>query len=649
MDDTALQPRRRWPIGAQVLPAFAGVHFRVWAPKCSRVEVVFDDDAVPSLSLEAQEAGYFVGTAGRARAGQRYRVRLDGKQIVPDPFAHFSPDGPHGSSEIVDHSSFNWTDADFPGVQPSDAVVYELHVGTLTQQGTYRAAIEKLPMLRDLGITVIELMPLAEFNGLRNWGYDGVQLFAPTRNYGRPDDLRAFIDAAHALGIAVILDVVYNHLGPHGNFIAQFSDDFFSKRHKTDWGEAVNFDGPGCEAVREIYLANARYWIEAFHFDGFRFDATQNIYDESPSHILKEIADVAREAAGAKRVYLVNENEPQHTKLVRPVEKGGYGLDALWNDDFHHSAIVAVTGRDEAYYTDYAGSAQELLSAAKHGYLFQGQIYQWQKTRRGTPTFDLPPWAFVSYLDNHDQIANNGRGQRFHVMTSAGHARAITTLLLLMPSTPMLFQGQEFAANCRFNYFVDHGDELAPLIRKGREKEISQFASNRDPDLLAQVPDPSDPKTFHENQLDWSQLDRTFHDRTWRLHRDLLALRRADPTFARARRERGAIDGAILDDDLFVIRYFGADNDDRLLVVNLGRDWTASIVPEPLLAPPEGKVWRTLLTTEHPNYGGFGRFELEDAGEDWRLDGELWRVAGRSAVVLSPRDDNDEPSAEGEP
>src|SRR5207302_8022588 len=306
--------------------------------------------------------------------------------------------------------------------------------------GTLAAAQQHLPALAELGVTLVEVMPLADFPGRFGWGYDGVDLFAPTRLYGTPDDLRRFVDAAHAAGLGVILDVVYNHFGPDGNYLREFSDDYFTDRHDNEWGEAINYDGDNAGPVREFMAANAGYWIEEFHFDGLRLDATQQIFDRSNEHILAVIARRVRQAAGGRRTLLVAENEPQEVKLVRPPERGGYGLDMLWNDDYHHSALVVLSGHNEAYYGDYLGTPQEFVSAAKWGYLYQGQRYRWQKKRRGTPTFDLEPDRFVTFTQNHDQVANSGRGLRCAELTGPGRYRALTALLLLGPGTPMLFQ-----------------------------------------------------------------------------------------------------------------------------------------------------------------------------------------------------------------
>jgi maltooligosyltrehalose trehalohydrolase len=599
---------RRLPIGAEVTPE--GVHFRVWAPKRKKVEAATDTG---SFELEAEGDGYFSGIG----SGTLYKYRLDGGDSFPDPASRFQPQGPHGPSQVVD-PSFPWTDEGWRGLRREGQVLYEMHVGTFTPEGTWEAASRELQELARLGITVIEMMPVTEFPGRFGWGYDGVDLFAPYHFYGEPDALRRFVDRAHATGLGVILDVVYNHLGPDGNYLRQFSDAYFTDRYENEWGEAIDFE-PG--PVREFFLANAGYWIDEFHFDGLRIDATQDIHDASDDHILAAICRRVREAAGERLAYLIAENEPQEARLVREL-----GVDALWNDDFHHTAMVALTGRNEAYYTDYLGTAQELISAVKYGYLYQGQRYSWQKKRRGSSSLDLPPPAFVSYIQNHDQIANSGRGERCHLRSSPGRFRAITTLLLLGPATPMLFQGQEFCASAPFLYFADHEPELARSVSRGRREFLEQFPSLKSPEMRACIPDPHEPSTFEICRLDLSE--RESHAACYALHRDLLRLRREDPVF-RAQ-AAGGLDGAVLAAEAFVIRFF-SQGDDRLLVVNLGRDLHLAPAPEPLLAPPDGACWEVVWSSEDPRYGGCGAPPPEDREGGWRLPGQ-------AAVVLRPKE-----------
>jgi maltooligosyltrehalose trehalohydrolase len=613
---------RRLPVGAEVQPR-GGVHFRLWAPHSRKVEVVFESGATAELA--SGPGGYFSGLVPAAAAGALYRYRLDGgPPLYPDPASRFQPDGPHGPSEVIDPGAFPWTDRAWHGVSLPGQIIYEMHLGTFTRAGTCAAAAEQLPELARLGVTVIELMPVAEFAGRFGWGYDGVDLFAPTHLYGRPDDVRRFVDRAHALGIGVILDVVYNHLGPDGNYLATFAPEYFSDRYDNEWGDAINFDGPGSGPVREFVIANAGCWIDEFHLDGLRVDATQQMFDASPEHVLAAIVRRVREAGGRRSTLVIAENEPQHTRLLRPPAQAGYGFDAVWNDDFHHAACVAVTGRREAYYTDYLGTAQELVSAVKHGYLYQGQHSTWQHKRRGSSTCGIEPSRFVTYLQNHDQVANSARGARLHALTSPGRFRAITALLLLAPGTPMLFQGQEFAASTPFLFFADHKPELARNVRRGRAEFLHQFPSIATPEIHGRLADPAAPETFAACVLDFAERER--HAETYALHADLLRMRREDLVF-RAQGAHGA-DGAVLGSDAFVLRLFGPDGDDRLVLVNLGDELALAPAPEPLLAPPEGRRWEISWSSEHPRYGGSGGAPLD--GE------ERWRLAAHAACVARP-------------
>ena len=587
-----------------------------------------DRSASPEITLSAEGNGYFSGAARGLTDGGRYQFRLDDQeQLYPDPASRFQPDGPGGPSEVIEPRGFGWTDGDWRGVSQRGQVIYELHVGTFTAEGTYAAAADRLESLSQLGVTIIELMPLAEAPGRFGWGYDGVNLWAPNHHYGRPDDLRRFVAAAHALGIGVILDVVYNHIGPNENYLGCFSSDYFTSRHKNEWGDAINFDGNNATPSREFFIENAGYWIDEFHLDGLRLDATQAIVDGSDDHVLAAIGRRVRAAAKGRGTYIVSENEPQETRLVRapqgPPDERGYGLDALWNDDFHHAALVALTGHNEAYYTDYRGTPQELLSAIRWGFLYQGQHYKWQKKRRGTPALDLAAERFVLYLENHDQVANSGLGARLSTLTAPDKLRAMTALLLLAPGTPMLFQGQEFGSTRPFVYFADHEEELARAVAKGRRDFLAQFPSLADPEIQRHIPDPAAPDSFASCKLDWSERDR--HRPLWNLHRDLLRLRREDPAFAAQDLTR--LFTAVLGAEAMLLRY-RCSSGDRLLLVNLGTDLHLDIAPEPLLAPPLGAAWRTLWSSEDSRYGGRGSSAVETD------DG--FHLPGHAAVVLVP-------------
>jgi maltooligosyltrehalose trehalohydrolase len=618
-DRAQMKYQRRLPIGAELTPP-GGVHFRVWAPRRKRVEVVLEGQVV---ELQGEPGGYFAGHVAAASADMVYRYRLDGGDTFPDPVSRFQPEGPHGPSQVLDPNAFRWTDAGWRGAGLERQVIYEMHIGTFTHEGTWEAAGRELPELAAAGITVLEVMPVAEFCGRFGWGYDGVDLFAPTRLYGSPDDFRRFIDRAHAAGLGVILDVVYNHLGPDGNYLKQFAEDYFTDRYKNEWGEAINFDGPNSGPVREFFASNAAYWIDEYHLDGLRLDATQQIFDRSPTHILADIGRRVRAAGRGRATLIVAEDESQRAQLARPVEQGGYGLDAIWNDDFHHSGLVALTGHNDAYYSDYLGSPQELISSVKWGFLYQGQRFGWQKKRRGTPAFDLAPARFVTFIENHDQVANSALGLRCHLLTSPGRYRAMTALFLLAPGTPMLFQGQEFAAASPFLFFADHPPELAKLVRKGRGEFLSQFRTIATPEMQAKLPDPADSKTFERCKLDLTERERNAP--IYLMHRELLRLRRDDPVFS-AQRPRG-VDGAVLGAQAFALRFFADGGADRLLLVNLGRDLHLDPAPEPLLAAPEGKRWAIVWSSEDPRYGGAGTAPVETD--------DNWRIPGEAAVVLA--------------
>ncbi|MBC8164249.1 MAG: malto-oligosyltrehalose trehalohydrolase [Bryobacteraceae bacterium] len=604
------------PVGAEVVGD--RVHCRVWAPLHNRVEVVFAG-GISELQPEGNE--YFSGWVDEISHGGNYRLRVDG-QAFPDPASRFQPEGPHGPSQIVDASRFRWRDAAWNGTSVEQAVIYEMHIGTFTPEGNWASAMARLPGLRDLGITVLEVMPVADFSGNFGWGYDGVNMFAPTRLYGTPDDMRRFVDEAHSLNIGVILDVVYNHFGADGNYIGHFSADYVTIKHKTDWGAAINFDGRNSRPVREFFIANAGYWIEEFHLDGLRLDATQNIYDDSEPHILLEITRSVRASGKGRKTLVVAENESQHTKLVREPASGGYGMDCLWNDDLHHIASVALTGHNDAYYTDYQGTPQEFVSAVKYGYLYQGQWYKWQKQRRGTPALDLSPSAFVAFIENHDQIANSARGWRMHQQSAPGNLRALTTLILAGPGTPMLFQGQEFLSSKPFLYFADVPENLAKLVREGRQEFMKQWRSAGLPGMLRILDDPCSPQTFEKCKLDFSELER--NSSVWQMHSDLLRLRREDPVLSSWR--RGHYDGAVLGPQTFVIRAFGGNHGDRLMLINLGVDLHLNPAPEPLLAPTEESEWAPLFSTEDSAYGGCGTPPLDTD--------ENWRIPGHAAVIM---------------
>ena len=579
-EGNAVIAARRMPVGAEIVPN-GGVNFRVWAPERRLVEVVLEPPELGkgaeqlSFALEAESEGYFSAHVAQAANEVLYRFRLDEvPMLYPDPASRFQPDGPHGPSQVVDPSRFEWHDVGWQGVDsnsPGGQVVYEMHIGAFTSDGTWEAAGRELPELASLGITVIELMPVADFPGRFGWGYDGVNLFAPTRLYGRPDDMRLFVDRAHAAGLGVILDVVYNHLGPDGNYLGSFSRDYFSARHTSEWGDTFNFDARNSSQVREYIVSNAVYWIKEFHVDGLRLDATQQIFDDSKNHIMAEIVSKVREAASPRKVFIVAENEPQDVKLIKPPDHGGYGIDALWNDDFHHSAMVAMTGRADAYYSDHRGEAQEFVSAMKYGFLYQGQWYSWQKHRRGAPALRTPPNKYIHFTQNHDQLANSASGKRAQFLTSPSMYRVLTATLLLGPQTPMLFQGEEYASSSPFFILPTTRMRLPAWFQKAVPFSFPSSERLPVPRCRQGFPTPGDPMTFVKSKLD--NRERLSNHEEYALHCDLLQLRREDPVF-RSVRQTGNVDGAVFGHDAFVVRFFGDTEGDltACCVVNMGRD-----------------------------------------------------------------------------
>ena len=620
---------RRLPIGAEMVPG-SGVSFRVWAPRQSSVEVVLEERGGEAQRLKAEGDGYFSVCVPGVAAGSRYWFRLGGTDLKADPASRYQPEGPHGPSAVVDPSAFRWTDHDWRGLKGVEGqVLYELHVGTFTLEGTWAAAAAQLPYLADLGVTVLEIMPLNEFPGAFGWSYDGVFLFAPEHVYGAPDDVRRFVDRAHALALAVVIDVVFNHIGPEGNVLRDYSDDYFSKTHGTEWGDALNFDGANSGPVREFVLANAGYWIDEFHCDGLRVDATQSLFDDVPEpsrHIAAAIARRVREAARGLGVLVIGESEPQRAALLRSEKDGGYGYDMVWSDDFHHSAIVASTGTREGYFEDYLGAPQEFISAYKHGWLYQGQWNVRQKKRRGSGAWDLPPSSFLFYVQNHDQVANSSLGVRLHALTSPARYRVVSALLLLAPATPLIFQGQEFASSSRFAYFGDLQPPIDAAMHQGRRLFLEQFAGLATEAMQSRVPRPSDPDVFATAKLDHAERDAGTHALTLALYRGLLRLRRDDPVLSI---HAPRLDGAVLAPEAFVIRWFGPEGDDRLLIANFGVELRLRVVAEPLLAAPDGTAWRLIWASEDPRYGGLGAPSPESESENWRL-------GAQSVVVLAP-------------
>lgn len=586
--------RAHLPFGAAV--ADAGVRFAVWAPKASRVDVeIIGDGVTRSWRLSDLGDGVYAGLVPDLGAGARYRFRLDGGPSFPDPWSRSQPEGVHGPSEAVDPNTFQWTDHDWRGVDREGLVLYEVHVGTYTPEGTFDALARELPQIRSLGITAIELMPVAEFPGRWNWGYDGVFLFAPSHVYGGVESFKHLIDTAHRHGLAVLLDVVYNHLGPDGNYLRAYSDDYFSTRHATPWGEAINYDGPNCRRVRELVIENARYWLREYHLDGLRLDATHAIFDDSPTPLLAEIVDAAHTEVGASRkIYLFAEDGRNDVRLIRPREAGGIGLDGVWADDFHHAVHVLVTGEREGYYADYDGSADAVARTITGGFLYQGQHSVFRDAPRGTTVTDEPASAFVFCLQNHDQVGNRAFGERLHHLVDVETYAVASALLVLAPELPLLFMGQEFATGSPFLYFTDHHDALGRLVTEGRRREFARFSAFADAATRDQIPDPQSETTFWRSKLRLEE--RQEHAWIYDLYRRLLWLRQTDPVFRHPDR-RTTDSGALGQKCVIVRRELGAQR--RLIAANFGAEILALAAEVPLLSWLGIGSWRVLLSTQH--------------------------------------------------
>lgn len=602
------------------------INFRVWAPEREMVRLVLVEPSGRvrrEIPLPKDEEGFFNAALDDVRHGDLYLYRVeDDPKLYPDPASHYQPQGVHGPSQVIDHRRFRWTDDAWQGCELRGQVIYEMHVGAFTPEGTWAAAVEKLPHLRDVGISVVEVMPVSAFPGKFGWGYDGVYWYAPSELYGTPDDMRAFVNEAHRQGIGVILDVVYNHFGPCGNYTSVFSRHYHSRDHETEWGRAINFDGEACDPVRDFVAQNAAYWIKEFHLDGLRLDATHAMMDDSKEHIVSQLTRTARAAAGKRSILIFSEDGRNRCFQVFPREKGGYNTDGIWNDDFHHVSRLAATGNAEGYYGAYGGTPQEFISAIRLGHLYQGQWNVSQSRFRGHPARHIAAPHFVHFLQNHDQVANSASGLRTHAMTTPGRHRALTAVLLLGPQTPLIFMGQEFSASNPFHYFADHEPDLAKLVCVGRSDFMKQFPRIESFEQGAAVPDPADPKTFEKSKLNWQEAESNQH--IIALHRDLIRLRQEDRIIAA--QDKRAIEGSVLGPEAFTLRWYDEDDDDRLLIVNLGRDLEFRSLADPLLAAPRDRTWVVKWSSEDPRYGGVGTPPLS---------GKLWHAPGHTAVLLA--------------
>jgi malto-oligosyltrehalose trehalohydrolase len=506
-----------------------------------------------------------------ARVGSRYRFVVADGLRVPDPASRFQPQDVHGPSEVIDPAQWQWSQ-DWKGRPWEEAVIYELHLGAFTPEGTFRSAIDKLDRLVDLGITAIELMPVADFPGRRNWGYDGVLPYAPDSSYGRPEDLKALIEAAHARGLMVLLDVVYNHFGPDGNYLSVYAPQFFNSAHKTAWGAAINFDGPDSRPVRDFFIHNALCWVEQFRVDGLRVDAVHAIADTSPKHILQEIAERVRAVAGDRHVHLVLENECNQARWLK------HHYTAQWNDDVHHVLHTLTTGEDKGYYREYLGDTRKFGRALAEGFAFQGEVMSYKGAPRGEPSAHLPPQRFVAFLQNHDQIGNRAFGDRVHALAPPHVVRAAAAVYLLLPQIPMLFMGEEWGAVQPFPFFCDFGPELGEAVRKGRREEFARFPEFHDPERRERIPDPQACATFASAKLNWDDASTPEHREWLHWYRRMLAVRRESilPLVAgieRAGRYELIGDGAV------AVRWRTRDGSELMLSANLSARTVSGFPP----------------------------------------------------------------------
>lgn len=510
-----LTATRRLQLGAWVQGE--RTQFRVWAPHAN--EVLARILGRGDFPLRKDEHGVFSAMLP-ARAGDRYSYINDGGKPVPDPVSRYLPEGVHGPTEIVDPEAFSWTDHTWRGLDFRDYVLYELHVGTFTPEGTFDGVISKLPYLKSLGITAIELMPVSANPGRRNWGYDAVSPYAVQANYGGPEGLKRLVDAAHRAGVAVVIDVIYNHLGNEGNYLRQFGP-YFTDKHQTPWGEAINYDQPGCEHVREYVRENALYWIREYHADGLRLDATQTIKDDSPRHIVAEIAHAVHDLQTelGRTVTVVAETDENDTGYLRRPEEGGFGVDGVWSDDFHHALHTLLTGEDKGYYADFVGKPELLARVLNEGFGYQGEKFSfWNGRPRGTVATGVPLFRHVICTQNHDQVGNRARGDRLNPLASYGARKVAAAFLLLAPHTPLLFMGQEYDEANPFLFFTDYGDPaLQEAVRNGRRHEFKDFAWD-------EVPDPQDPQTFERSRLSW--IGGGNHGEMLDWYRELIAVRK---------------------------------------------------------------------------------------------------------------------------
>jgi maltooligosyltrehalose trehalohydrolase len=622
-----VDPRDRWAprFGAFPLER-GGVRFRVWAPAARELTIAIETGRSAGTHLMPRdEDGVCDLIVDGVQAGDRYRYRIDGGPPRPDPASRCQPEGVHGPSEVIDPHAFRWTQDRWRGRVATDLVIYELHVGTFSPEGTFDGARTRLRDLRDLGVTAIELMPVADFAGRRNWGYDGVCLFAPSRAYGRPDDLRRLVDEAHRLGLSVLLDVVYNHLGPEGAYLSEFNPDYFTDRHETPWGRAVNVDGPGARMVRRFIVENAVHWIQEYRVDGLRLDATHAIIDDSPVHVVAELAAAAR-AAAPHPILVHAEDHRNLASIVEDPARGGWGLDAIWADDFHHVVRRLLAGDWHGYYADFAGTTAELARTIEDGWLFTGQFSASMGEHRGTPAGDVPMFRSVVCLQNHDQIGNRAHGERLHHAIAPESWRAASTLLLTSPMTPLLFMGQEWAASAPFQYFTDLEPGLGQLVTEGRRREFAGFPEFSDPAARERVPDPQAPATFERSRLDWAERGAPGHAEVLALYTRLLALRLEHPALGASLEPRAR---AVAPDEDTILLHRG---EGFWIVARLRGEGMVDLA-HAAGEPPGRAGWDVVLTTEEPQFAR----DPQPPSVVWNPEGPAVTFRRAGAIILRQR------------
>ncbi len=609
-----------WSLSIGARPEGDGVRFRVWAPTAREVDVVLYGSSDASICpLESDGDGYHEGMVTGARPGSLYKYRLDGVASYPDPASRSQPEGVHGPSEVVDPAAYDWRAPATPPRFIGDLVIYELHIGTFTQGGSFDSAAARLGELAELGVNAVEVMPIADFPGRWGWGYDGVYLFAPARMYGGVQGFKRFVDTAHSHRLSVILDVVYNHLGPEGNYIPAITGGrFFSERHTTPWGEAVNVDGPGCSAVRDFFLQNALYWLTEYRVDGLRLDATHAIIDESDHHILAELTEGIRGLPGRGH-FVIAEDDRNEPLLIEPPSVGGYGMDAVWADDLHHQIRRAVAGDQHGYFALYSGTTEEIAETLRHGWWRPGRGANEPSSSGVDEGSDplserirpLPPSRFIHCIQNHDQVGNRATGERINHEIPAAVYRAISLLLLISPYTPLLWMGQEWAASSPFQYFTDHPPELGEMVSLGRREEFKNFPSFSDEAARAEIPDPQVEATFLRSKLNWDERDEMGHGGVLALYRALLELRAHHPTLRAGGREAFSIE--VLGEGALALRRNG-EAVDLLGVVNLRGETRVALAADSSTAPRPESPWRPVLATEESRFGGTGSWGTLEAG-----------------------------------